>query len=54
MTHIRVILKHLCLSGMPDQGLSIQRVKNLYNMFKNCCRPVCPSIIDGSWFTSGQ
>ena len=28
-----------------NQGLSIQRVKNLYYMFKNCCRPVsvyCP------------
>ena len=42
------------LVTLHNQGLSIQKVNNLYHMFKNCCRPTIPSIIADSWFTSGQ
>ena len=34
-----------------DQGLSIQRVKNLYHMFKNCCKPVfIDHTFNNRWF----
>ena len=34
-----------------SQGLSIQRVNNLYHMFKNCCRPVCIDYtFNNCWF----
>ena len=33
------------------QGLSIQRVKNLYHMFNNCCMPVCiDHTFNDCWF----